>query len=360
MATGNGTGGWKLLALPFMGSVNVRDMVALSVVNPDTAQYPIPLIDRLWTLTSNAFVKLQSTDILKSVQGYGEGFLVYLYPGDTLNMPLTRETAYLPAAKAAKSRTLAGDWQLTLTVNDERGILDNFSVFGVEKAGESELPDLMMPDAGVRAGFKTARGLMALAKQKNDGAGKIWTFSVANECGEFKNFQLALSDMTAVPLNLLVYLDNPHSFSTDLRATGGNFSFENEARETREFKIVVGDSAFVKRNTSLSAPARFALEANFPNPFNPITTIRFEVPDFTRGQNLGRTRLLLNVFNIRGQQVAALCDGPARIGRHQVMWNGRDGQGRALASGIYLYRITVMDARGVVRFTDTRKMVLLK
>ncbi|MFH0921096.1 MAG: hypothetical protein V1913_12130 [Fibrobacterota bacterium] len=360
LATGGGTGGWKLLALPFMGTVYLSSIAMVSSVNPDTAQYRMPLADRFWRLNdANSFVKIPPTGYLTSVQGYGEGFLVYLYPGDTLNVPVTSDAEFLPLAKLRKEPPASGDWQLTLSVTEPSGG-DYFNVFGVARAGASLIPDLMMPEAKVKSGFKTAKGLMAVSRQTNDGAGKIWTFSARNETPIHRVYQIALSDMTAVPSELLVYLDNPGGYSTDLRASGGTYGFDAEAGETREYKIVVGDSAFIKRNVSAPAPALFALAANYPNPFNPITTLRYQVPDFTQGKNLNRTRVTLNLFNIRGQQVAALFDGPARTGRWSVVWNGRSQEGKALASGVYFYRITVTDHRGAIRFTDTRKMVMMK
>ncbi|NMC43767.1 MAG: T9SS type A sorting domain-containing protein [candidate division Zixibacteria bacterium] len=93
-------------------------------------------------------------------------------------------------------------------------------------------------------------------------------------------------------------------------------------------------------------PTAFTLEQNHPNPFNPATTIRFDLPAS------GYARL--EVFNIAGQRVRTLADGFLAAGSHAVVWDGRADDGRPVASGVYLYRL-VGDG-----FTRTRQMILMK
>ncbi len=94
-------------------------------------------------------------------------------------------------------------------------------------------------------------------------------------------------------------------------------------------------------------PERFALHANVPNPFNPFTRIRYDVP--ARG---GRVRIV--VYDVQGHRVRVLVDEVKRPGRYEVAWRGRDDRGRRVASGVYFCR---MEAPG---FSATRKMSLLK
>ncbi len=88
------------------------------------------------------------------------------------------------------------------------------------------------------------------------------------------------------------------------------------------------------------------LEQNIPNPFNPSTTIRYSVP---RPQ-----RVRLEIFNTAGQKVACLVDGAIVTGRGQVVWDGRDENGRAVASGTYFCRMTTDDG------CQVRRVVLLR
>ena len=92
-------------------------------------------------------------------------------------------------------------------------------------------------------------------------------------------------------------------------------------------------------------PGELALEQNWPNPFNGATVIRFALPVTTRVE--------LAVFDLLGQRVASLARGEYAAGNHAVRWDGRDEQGRNLASGVYLYRL-----RSGYRM-ETRKLLLL-
>lgn len=95
-----------------------------------------------------------------------------------------------------------------------------------------------------------------------------------------------------------------------------------------------------------TVPHLISLDQNFPNPFNPSTTIQF-----TLRRSSGVT---VDVLNILGQRVAVLLRASLPAGRHHVVWNGSRKDGSAAASGVYLYRITADDN------CQTRKMLLLK
>jgi len=86
--------------------------------------------------------------------------------------------------------------------------------------------------------------------------------------------------------------------------------------------------------------------SNYPNPFNPTTTISYELPR----QSLVR----LEIFNPRGQLVRTLLDGTAPSGRNPVVWDGRDSRGTSLPSGVYYYRLSTPQR------SLSRKMLLIK
>ncbi len=81
-------------------------------------------------------------------------------------------------------------------------------------------------------------------------------------------------------------------------------------------------------------PERFTLRQNYPNPFNPETTISFAVGSAFQG---GVVRL--EIFDILGQLVDVVWEGPLAPGRYEATWDGRDRSGRSVASGVYLYRL---------------------
>jgi len=91
------------------------------------------------------------------------------------------------------------------------------------------------------------------------------------------------------------------------------------------------------------------LKLNYPNPFNPVTSIQYTVN--SRQRPVPTT---LKVYNILGQKVRTLVDEPKGRGNHEVIWDGKDDLGKEVASGIYFYQLKVGE------FTETKKMLLLK
>jgi len=81
-----------------------------------------------------------------------------------------------------------------------------------------------------------------------------------------------------------------------------------------------------------TGPTNFAITGNYPNPFNPTTTIKFTIPE-TGFVNL-------NVYNITGQKIRELVADIMTAGSHSVMWDGKDENGMMVSSGIYLSRLT--------------------
>jgi hypothetical protein len=93
-------------------------------------------------------------------------------------------------------------------------------------------------------------------------------------------------------------------------------------------------------------PAQLALGANYPNPFNPKTSIRFDMPE--------RGEVELSIYDVAGRRVVTLLKGVMDGGHHEVDWAGLDAKGKPVASGIYFSRL---DSNKQVL---TRKMLLLK
>jgi hypothetical protein len=97
----------------------------------------------------------------------------------------------------------------------------------------------------------------------------------------------------------------------------------------------------------VATPSAFALYANVPNPFNPTTVIRYDVP-----KNGGEVSL--RIYDAAGRVVKTLVAGTLAAGQRAIAWDGHDDAGRPVASGVYFCRLT---ASG---YASTRKMVLLK
>jgi flagellar hook assembly protein FlgD len=89
-----------------------------------------------------------------------------------------------------------------------------------------------------------------------------------------------------------------------------------------------------------------ALKGNYPNPFNPETSIFYSVK--------GDAKVNVTIYNLLGQKVKTLVNGNTKSGNHSIKWNGKDDAGRNVTSGVYFYR---MEAG---KYTSTQKMILMK
>ena len=104
--------------------------------------------------------------------------------------------------------------------------------------------------------------------------------------------------------------------------------------------------ARIDETVSAASPSRLALYPNVPNPFNPETTIRFDLPS--------DNQVRLKIFDVVGQQVRTLMSGYLPTGSHQVVWDGRNEEGMSVANGVYFYRLQAGDVAQI------RRMLLIK
>jgi hypothetical protein len=106
------------------------------------------------------------------------------------------------------------------------------------------------------------------------------------------------------------------------------------------------DSGYSVNNMAPPSPVSTWVAQNYPNPFNPTTTIRFEID--VAG------RVTLRVYDVGGRLVKELVDDYRAAGRYEEVWDGRDGRGSQVASGVYFYSLATGG------FEETRKMLLLR
>ena len=93
-------------------------------------------------------------------------------------------------------------------------------------------------------------------------------------------------------------------------------------------------------------PDVFALYNNYPNPFNPVTNITYDIPEVSN--------VTLEIYNVMGQKVRTLVAGSHEPGRYRVLWNATNDFGEGLSSGMYIYKIQAGD------FVNVKKLILMK
>jgi hypothetical protein len=123
----------------------------------------------------------------------------------------------------------------------------------------------------------------------------------------------------------------------------------NGENSSKRLSLVVGKQGFIDETLEgfQAVPAAFELSQNFPNPFNPATTIRYGLPK--------EEIVTLKIYNMLGQEVAVLVNREKKAsGYHQAIWDGRDKNGVRVASGVYVYQLRAETVSLI------KKMVLLK
>lgn len=99
-------------------------------------------------------------------------------------------------------------------------------------------------------------------------------------------------------------------------------------------------------------PEVYNLSPNFPNPFNPTTTIRYDLP--------GASYISLVIYDILGREVRTLLDRREEAGYKSFVWNGKDNAGNIASAGIYIYALKAWSQDSEKTYNKTRKMVLLR
>ncbi|OGC09257.1 hypothetical protein A2V82_14385 [candidate division KSB1 bacterium RBG_16_48_16] len=97
---------------------------------------------------------------------------------------------------------------------------------------------------------------------------------------------------------------------------------------------------------SSGIPADFELYNNYPNPFNQSTRIEYDLP--------GNARVELSIYNLLGQKLVTPFSGSRDAGRYAVTWDGRDGFGHPVPSGLYFYRLETGEFSGVKKMAIVR------
>lgn len=95
-----------------------------------------------------------------------------------------------------------------------------------------------------------------------------------------------------------------------------------------------------------SAPRKFSLYDNYPNPFNPTTTIEYGLPQ--------KCYVELTIIELSGRKVCTLVNGEISVGHHQATWSGLDDQGNSVASGVYIY---CLKTEG---YAESKRLLLLR
>jgi len=180
-----------------------------------------------------------------------------------------------------------------------------------------------------------------------EGLALTWKPNVEADLGHYAVYRGTSASFVPGPGNLIASPPDTTAFDGDWRWSGGYY-YKVSAVDVHgnESGYALLTPEEITGGGPPKAPAATYLSQNFPNPFNPMTKIEFGL--------MSPATVRLRIYDAAGRLVRALEEGRLPAGRYTKTWDGRDGSGGSVSSGVYFYRL---DAGS---FTQTKKMVLLK
>ena len=187
--------------------------------------------------------------------------------------------------------------------------------------------------------------------ESKDVDGETIDYLLHAQIGVYPAEEIYDTTSTSVQITYQEFLENVFELFPIL--PGATVRFSLVATDGIDTVKVSGDDRvlFVNRYDYLSiaaegVPLEFALHENYPNPFNPTTTLRFDLPEISD--------ITLTIYNMLGQKVRTFDYQNTSAGYHSVTWDATNDFGQQVGAGVYLYQLQT------INFVKTRKMVLLK
>ncbi len=330
--------GWNLITNPFNEDV-IWDNVKTVNSNGD----PVVDLSDLWRFADGTFSK---ANILRSY----EGFYVYASGPIVLNIKVP-----YPVQGSAKKITtppakkIVDGWEANIILNSQE-YTDNSSWFGVSNNADEGFDPLDSPKPRafgdiLNSSFEHPEWEKRCVSFASDIRAPFddlenWDFTVNAEKG--KKAELSLKGLENIPDEFDVYLiDKTRSQYHNLRDDATYYYIPSMPKE--QFTVVVGKDAVLQDELTSIIPKEFKIENNFPNPFNPETTIPLQLPQ--------EDNITVNIYNVLGEKVVSLYNGRLEAGRHLFRWNAENSP-----SGIYFYRVSSSASAKTI----TGKMILMK
>ena len=234
---------------------------------------------------------------------------------------------------------------------------------GKEKFGDEYDPnDVSEPPATptdymvvrfVNRGWKRQAGSYAVDIRTTNASGMSWDMEAITARPQ-SSVRLSFERLGTIPAGMSAYLVDLTAERVMPIDAATQYQFSQLKGETkRNFRIVVGTQEYVNTHTDgiPLVAMEYALDQNFPNPFNPSTQIRYILSHSGHVQ--------LDVYNVLGQRVRQLQNTMQPIGAYTAEWDGKNDAGQMVSTGVYFYRIAVT-ANSTNDFQQTKKMVLMK
>ena len=325
--------GWNMLASPFNFDIPIEN------VKPDSLQKHFYTYQEKWI----------PGDSINALQPW-EGYMIKNRTNNAIPLTINPSEAVATASKALAKSAMTPDWFLKIKAVNENAE-DHDNIVGVINDADYEWDPYERFEPPPIGDFVSLRFVhddwqrypddYTTDFQPSSSQGYSWNFAMKTNILT-KPVTLQFDQLESVPEDLSVTLIDPVlEFVQDLRREP-HYVFRPAKSGTKHFTLLVEESTpFITR------PQTYELAQNFPNPFNPATTIKFGLPE--------KSRVTLKIYNILGREIATLLNQVEKdAGYKLAVWDGKDQRGNVVPSGVYFYRLQTSE------IVMIKKMTLVK
>jgi len=291
----------------------------------------------------------------------GGGYSVY----NPYSTPVTLRVPPVPVsmskfhgAAAKKAQSAGGSWALAIRGRTEEGIRLSTVYCGHDegKTGQAYYPAMpMMAGVGIRVCDERHRqfGHAISRSVASKVGGETYTLALCNESGGARQIVYDLSGMESLPRGMQAEIIDPATGNSQDAAVPQSVTLGDG--ETTYRHLVAGTDAYrasVKKGLQVF---RLALAGAYPNPFIAVLKIRYNLPE------TGLDAIRFSLVSIAGRQVweRAVACGKGLSGSQEMVWDARGSSGGPVAAGMYVLRMTAMDARGKTVAAFEKKITAL-
>jgi hypothetical protein len=341
--------GWNLIANPYPYTLDIRDI--RYILNESNFTFHSMVMMR--NLARSLFVYSDGRYEMASEISPYESFYIYSHSEDADELYAN----FIPYLMGPNTTELDINWIVHLQVEQASSDRDNI-VLGVSPKASSSFDfhyDMPKPphkpfDEAISVYFPKDPVQDSLFAYQELHWEFLYPFVGTSQQSKYWELEIEVPTDEAIELHPL-FMNVPDNYTVKLYIDGNEYDIIHNNMITidpTEAGIISGEIE-VKNYTPVNADDILTIKqhfSNYPNPFNPETTITFYIPK--------HEQVKLDIYNIRGQKVKTLVDEPYESGIHQIVWEGKDKNDRRVSSGVYIYRLQTES------YTATKKMMLLK
>jgi ligand-binding sensor domain-containing protein len=232
-------------------------------------------------------------------------------------------------------------------------LIDNKNYLGLLKNASDQIDEIDFSEAPpigdyIRLSIIDEDERYAGSFKSNGKNGQVWELELNSSLTVDHEILITLKEMGQLNSDLNIYFFDLNNYCI-IPQNNGMFSVSMKRdKPLRNIRVIIGTMEFTKKNSqniSLT-PIKCKLYENFPNPFNPKTTIQYRVSK--------RSIICIKIYNTMGQEVLQLKNNIQNPGEYNIIWDGRDSLGNFLPGGIYFLHFKSD------RFTGIQKMILIR